>query len=364
MSSATAVISLASGYSHFPTPPLVLEYLQPYMQGTRLPDSPAAGLPELRHALAQQYAPAQVSPEQVVVTTSTKTALFAILRAALNPGDEVLLPTPNWFGFDALVAEAGGTLCPLPLSPNDNYTLTPAALEAALTPHTRVVLLTNPCNPTGRIYSHQEIEALLHVTRQHPNLLVVSDEIYNLVTFGHAVPSLLYFPDPHQQHVVVNGFSKSLALINWGLGYLVAPLALAQECARWQHITSGAVASLNQLAGLAAAQSANTIATDLVAQLQPLRQLLLSTLQDIPGVRLTPNEGTYYAFPDLRAFLDPSLSPEAASHALTGRLRAAGVEVVDGSGCHAPGFVRISCAVPEPELRTGLARLRDALLTQ
>lgn len=363
MSSASDVISLASGYSHFPTPPLVLEQLQPYLQGTTLPASPAAGLPELRQALAQQYAVGQVSPDQVVVTTSAKAALFAVLKAVLRPGDEVLLPTPNWFGFDALVAEAGGILCPLPLSPEDNYSLSPATLQAALAPRTRVVLFTNPCNPTGRIYSHQEIEALLHVTRQYPHIRVVSDEIYNLVTFGSPVPSLLDFPDPQQQHVVVNGFSKSLALINWGLGYLVAPLQLAQACAQRQHITSGAVASLNQLAGLAAARNAPAIATVLVAQLQPLRQLLLGALQAIPGIRLAPTEGTYYAFPDLRAFLNPTLSPEAASDALTDRLRAAGVEVVDGASCYAPGFVRISCAVPEPELRAGLARLRAALMT-
>jgi aspartate aminotransferase len=362
--SASDVISLASGYSYFPTPPLVLEQLQPYLQGSKLPDSPAAGLPELRQVLARQYAAGQVSPDQVVVTAGAKSALYAVLRAVIRPGDEVLLPTPNWFGFDALVAEAGGILKQLPLSPDDNYSLSPAALGAALTPRTRVFLFSNPCNPTGRIYSHQELEALLHITGQHPRLLVISDEIYNLVSFGPPVPSLLDSPDPQQQHIVVNGFSKSLALINWGLGYLVAPQPLAQECTRWQHATSGAVASLNQLAGLAAARNASTIATDLVAQLQPLRQLMLSSLQDIPGVGLTPTEGTYYTFPDFRAFLNPDLPPEAASQALTSRLRAAGVEVVDGASCHAPGFARLSCAVPEPELRTGLARLRDALLAR
>ncbi|WP_303311939.1 pyridoxal phosphate-dependent aminotransferase [Hymenobacter sp. BT730] len=364
MSSSAALISLASGYPHFPTPPLVLQQLEPYLQGRPLPTGPAAGLPELRAVLAHQYQAANVSPEQVVVTAGTKAALFAVLRAALRPGDEVLLPTPNWFGFDALIAEAGGTLKTFPLSPDDGYTLSPEKLAAALTPRTRILLFTNPCNPTGRIYTSAEIEALLHVTRRHPHMLVLSDEIYNLVTFGPPVPSLLDFPDPQQQHVVVNGFSKSLAMVSWGLGYLVAPVELAQKCARWQHATGGAVASLNQLAGLAAASNAGPIAADLLAKLQPLRQLLLQGLQDIPQVRLAPTEGTYYAFPDFRGFLDSSLSPTAASHALTCQLHEAGVDVVDGAGCHAPGFMRISCAVPESALRTALERLRGALLKQ
>jgi aspartate aminotransferase len=174
---------------------------------------------------------------------------------------------------------------------------------------------------------------------------------------------LLEFADPHGQHLVVNGFSKSLALIGWGVGYLVAPPALAQAAAAAQFATGAAVSVPSQQAALAATEHAVSIAQELLAQLASTRALLLGALAQIPGVRYAEPEGTYYVFPDLRQFLPPTLSVEAASAALVAQLHAGGVDVVDGATCGAPGFVRISYALPEPELQEALRRLQQALLT-
>ncbi|MDB5233259.1 MAG: hypothetical protein JWR44_252, partial [Hymenobacter sp.] len=226
------MISLASGYGNFAVPAAALAAANAVLAhaqqtGEPLAVSPIAGLPELREALAHRYrqrGATSLTAEHVLVTAGAKTGLFALLSEMLAPGDEVLLPTPNWFGFFDLVRRAGGLLRKLPLASADNYALTPETLRAALTPATRLLLLSNPNNPTGRVYSHAEWGALLAVTAEFPQLWVLSDEIYEGICFGPSpVPTLLAFPDPHQRHVVVSGFSKSLALAGWGVGCLAAP---------------------------------------------------------------------------------------------------------------------------------------------
>ncbi|WP_201978247.1 pyridoxal phosphate-dependent aminotransferase [Hymenobacter rubidus] len=364
-------ISLASGYGNFAIPPAALAAAQAVLtsagqQGNPLAISPAAGLPELREALAQRYrqrGASATTAEQVLVTGGAKSGLFAVLSEILAPGDEVLLPTPNWFGFYDLVRRAGGVVRPLPLAAADNYTLRPETLRAALGPSTRLLLLSNPGNPTGRVYSAAEWAALLAVTAEFPQLWVLSDEIYEGISFGSVpVPTLLAQPDPHQRHVVVSGFSKSLALAGWGVGCLVAPPELAQAVAARLFSTGVPVPLPNQAAALAATRDADAIGAMLCAQLLARRQLLLDALAALPGAPVvTAPEGTYYVFADFTRFLGPELPAIEASAALVQRLAAAGVEVVDGATCGAPGFVRLSYAVDENALQQALVRMRETL---
>jgi aspartate aminotransferase len=364
-SSALKPISLASGYGNFATPETVVARVRQQLEKLPLSVGSTEGLPELRAALVARYhgqGAGSVTAANIVVTPGTKTALFLLLSAVLQPGDEVLVPTPNWFGFGELVARAGGTLRTLPLSATDGYALTPETLQAALTPRTRLLIITNPNNPAGRVYSRPELAALLAVTRQFPQLWVLSDEIYDGIRFGpEPVPTLPSFPDPLEQHLVVNGFSKSLALAGWNVGYLVAPVAVAQACTARQFATGGALAVLSQQAALAATEATSSITETLCAGLQANRQLLLDFLATLPGALPHLPTGTYYAFPDLRAFLDSALPLPEASAALVMRLREAGVEVVDGATCGAPGFVRLSYAVAETDLREALRRLQQVL---
>lgn len=360
------VISLASGYGNFATPAVAAGRAVAAIQAGQLMPGPVEGLLLLREAITANYhrqnAP-QITPAHIVVTPGAKAALFALLKTILRPGDEVVVPTPNWFGFGELITRAGGTMRPLFLDPADDYALRPEVLETAITPRTRLFLFTNPNNPTGRVYHQAELEALLSVTRRHPEIFVLSDEIYNLIHFGATpVPTLLSFPDPHGQHLVVNGFSKSLALIGWGVGYLVAPPALAQAAAGGQFATGAAVPAPNQHAALAATEHSAAIAHDLLVRLAPTRALLLAALSVLPGVDYVEPEGTYYGFADLRQFLPAAQSSAEASAALVAQLRAGGVDVVDGASCGAPGFARISYALPEPELREALWRLQAVLV--
>ena len=365
------MFSLASGYGDFAVPPVALEAANTVLASaghyhTPLAVSPAAGLPELREALAQRYrqrGATGLTAEQVLVTAGAKTALFALFSEMLQPGDEVLLPTPNWFGFYDLVRRAGGTLRPLPLTAADSYALHPDALRAALSPATRILIISNPNNPTGRVYSRAEWAALLAVTAEFPQLWVLSDEIYEGISFGpEPVPTLLAQPDPHQRHVVVSGFSKSLALAGWGVGCAVAPLALAQAVTARLFSTGVAVPVPAQAAALAATRQANAISAALCMQLRPTRKLLLEGLAALPGApAVVAPEGTYYFFADFTRFLDPQLPAAEASAQMVRQLAAGGVEVVDGASCGAPGFVRLSYAVPEEDLRLALARLDEVL---
>ncbi|MCB2377426.1 aminotransferase class I/II-fold pyridoxal phosphate-dependent enzyme [Hymenobacter sp. BT635] len=360
MTSFPTSISLASGYGNFNPPVAAVQQAAQVLQAGPLPLSPIEGLPALRTALVARYQRqgAVVTPEQVVVTPGAKPALLALLKTLLQPGDEVLLLTPNWFGFRGLVEKAGGRLRTLPLDATNDYALDLDAVQAALTPRTRLLLLSNPNNPTGRVYTRPELEALLQVTRQWPQLMVVSDEIYDGICFAaDRVPSLLEFEDPLRQHVVVSGYSKSLALIGWSVGYLVAPVAVARQCAAWQFATAAPVAALSQAAALAATEHTEAISRELCAGLEANRELMRAALAEIPRLRNQFPAGTYYVFPDFRAFLNPNLEPEAASAELAARLGAAGVEVVDGASCDAPGFFRMSYAVPEAQLHEALCRL-------
>ena len=358
------MFSLASGYGDFAVPVGALAAATAALTDVQqrtvpLEVSPAAGLPELREALALRYrqrGATGVGAEQIVVTNGAKTALFAAFCEMLAPGDDVLLPTPNWFGFYDLVRRAGGALRTLPLAAADNYVLSPADLRAALTTATRLLIISNPNNPTGRVYSRAEWAALLAVTAEFPQLWVLSDEIYEGISFGpEPVPTLLALPDPHQRHVVVSGFSKSLALAGWGVGCLVAPPELARAVTARLFSTGAAVPVPAQAAALAATQQAGVIGAALCAQLRPTRAMLLAGLAALPAApAVVAPEGTYYVFADFTRFLDVKMPPIEASAALVRRLAAAGLEVVDGATCGAPGFFRLSYAVGEEVLRQAL----------
>ena len=369
--SSPKTISLASGYGNFAVPEMAMRaataaFRDSLAQGRPLPVAPPGGLPALREALAARYrrrGATSVTAGQVIITAGAKTGLFALMSELLRPGDDVLLPTPNWFGFQDLVRRAGGQLRTLPLDPGNDYALTPAALREALRPKTRLLILSNPNNPTGRVLSAPEWATLLKVTTDFPELWVLSDEIYEGISFGNVpVPTLLAQSGAGPRHLVVSGYSKSLALAGWGIGCLVAPAGLAAAVEARLFSTGVAVPVPSQLAALAATEHADAISAGLCDQLRTNRRILLDGLAALPNAPVVrAPEGTYYVFADFTRFLAPGQPAPAASAQLVRHLADSGVEVVDGASCGAPGFVRLSYAVGEGVLREALVRIRAGL---
>ncbi len=235
-------ITLASGAAYFNTPAPIRQAATMALEGGQTSYGPTEGTAELRQAVADRYHrlnSAPVAPKRVLITAGVKQALYSIFLHLLQPGDEVIIQTPNWFGFHELLLQAKVNLVYLTTTPQAEYTLTPVALEAAITSRTKLIILSNPCNPTGRVYSTTEISGLLAVINQYPDIWVLSDEIYDLVTYGTQVPSLTEFPDVHQRYLIVNGFAKSFAMSGWRVGYLIAPPELYQACTKFQATSIG-----------------------------------------------------------------------------------------------------------------------------
>lgn len=357
-------ISLADGYATFTAPPLAMDALRRAVSGDRLRFGPPEGIPELREAIRRRYRRqygAEVNLANIVVTPGAKFGLHALLRTLLRPGDEVLIPTPNWAGLVDLVRDAGGNLNLLKLDPAEGYALSPEKLAAAITPHTRAILLTNPNNPTGRVYTKAEIGALLAVAVQWPDLYFISDEIYDGLTYdGVRVPSLVEWPDPRERHIIVHGFSKSLAMPGWHVGYVVAPAAIAKAMTDYQRRTVSSAAVIYQQGAVAVTDAFEEITAGLLPQLTFNRQLLLDGLARIGASAFAP-QGGYFVFADLRAWLPPGPEPAAAGGLVNFLRTDAGLTVLDGTLFGAPGFVRMLFATSVADLREALRRLAGGL---
>lgn len=361
-------INLASGAAYFTTPAPIRQAAVAALEAGQTHYGAPEGTPALRQAIADRYQrlnQATVAPESVLITAGVKEALFNLFTHLLQPHDEVIVPTPNWFGFHELLVQAKANLVFLPTHAATDYTLTPAALAAAITPRTKLLVLSNPGNPTGRIYRAAEIAALLAVLENYPAVWVLSDEIYDLLTFGERVPSLTEFPDPRQRHLTVNGYSKSFAMSGWRVGYLIAPPALYQACRQFQATTIGGVSPFIQAGAAAATQQAEAVLAPMNQILAQNREYMSAQFKLMGNIPFQMPQAAYYIFADLNYYVDRLARAGLGNNtdvALNAYLqRTAGVEIYPGSYFGAPGFARISFAAERGQLELALQRLGEAL---
>ncbi len=362
-------ISLASGAAYFAPAEIVQQAAIQAIQQGQTTYGPTEGLLELRQAIAERYQllnKATVSPDNLIVTAGVKQAIFNLFRTVLQPGDEVIAPIANWFGFHELIQEVKAKLIVLPTSSQDNYSISADLLEKLITPKTKVFILCNPGNPTGRIYSKADVAAILAVLEKHPNILVLSDEIYDLVTFTGRVPSLVEFPDTHNRYVVVNGFSKSFAMSGWRIGYLVLPPPYYEACYKFQQTTIGGLSPFTQTAAAVALQNYQEVLAPMHQVLIQHRELMCAGLREIGQIKFNEPEATYYVFADLSAYLSKKCPNSGktmdTSIELSDYLKNNyGVELLPGDYFGAPGYARISFAVALSPLREALKRLKNGL---
>jgi aspartate aminotransferase len=362
------VFDFALGEPDFPTPEHVCAAAVAAMQKGYTRYTPAAGIPELRAAVARSYQKTynlRYTPEQVIVSSGAKHSLHNALAATVGPGDEVLIPTPYWVSYSDLVTMTGATYRLIPTRPQDGFKMTPAQLRAAITPHSRLLMLNSPCNPTGAVYSRQELEALADVVLE-ANLTVLSDEIYERLVFGAAKATCFATlrPGLAERTLTVSGASKTYAMTGWRIGWALGPAAVIKAMANVQSQQTSNPCSISQHAALAALEGDQECVERMRREFEARRDLVCDRLAKIPGVKIVKPDGAFYAFFDVSAHFGRTLAGRPVTDSgsfCMAALELAHVNVVPGSAFGAEGFVRLSFAAGREQLQGGLDRLEQFL---
>jgi aspartate aminotransferase len=362
------IIDFSSGASYFKSPETAINAAINALQAGKTSYGPTEGILALRQAIAARYQNAThlVTSSQILITPGSKQALFNLFSVLLKENDEVIIPTPAWFGFNSLMQYSKGILITLPTSLSDNYAITPKALKKVITQQTRILLLTNPGNPTGRLYTKDELEALVAVTADYPDLYIISDEIYDFDTYGKSFTSILSCKGIQAERTcVVNGFSKTFSMSGWRAGYIVGPQTLIEKCIDFQGSTLSGVSIFVQEAAVNAFQERENALAPMVAVLTDHRQIMQQHLAAIPDIKFYSPDGAYYFFPDMSAYLGKTTpsgniidNAVALCHYLNTQYH---LQVSPGDNFGAPGHVRMSFAVERPLLLEGLNRFKKAL---
>lgn len=359
------VIGFGVGEPDFPTPEHIVAAAQQAAADPRAHHySPAAGLPELRAAVAvktRRDSGLDCGPENVTITVGAKGAVFGTCAALLDPGDEVLVPTPYWVSYPEIVALAGAVTRPVPSTIATGYKVSVDDLEAARTPRTKMLIFVSPGNPTGAVYRRDEVAAIGRWAAHH-GIWVLTDEIYEHLVYGDAEFSSLPVEAPaaRERCVVVNSVAKTYAMTGWRVGWLVGPPAVAAAVGRLQSHSTSNVANVSQLAALAALEGPMDPVWAMRSAFDRRRKTMYGLLQDIPGVEVREPEGAIYAFP--RVALGRALggrTPSTTVELAETLLELAEIAVVPGEAFGSPGSLRLSFALGDDDLVTGLGRWRD-----
>jgi aspartate aminotransferase len=362
------VIELSAGEPDFPTPePIRLAGARAIEEGFTTYTA-NAGMPELREAIAAHLREAyglDYAPGQVLCSNGAKQSVAQALLVAVRPGDEVVIPAPYWVSYPEMVRLAGGEPVVVSTSAADGYLLTPEALEGALTKRTRVLVLNSPSNPTGAVYSRGEFEALAEVLRAHPEVLILSDEIYAQVVYDAEHIAVASLPGLFERTVTVNGFSKAYAMTGWRLGYLAGPQWMVTAADTVQGQLTSAPSSISQKAGIAALEMDPGPVREMVRAFRERRDFVLGALAEIPGVVCPRPEGAFYVFPDVSAVLGRTAPDGRAldsSEALClYLLEACDVALVPGEAFGDAAGLRISYAASMEDLREAMRRIHEGI---
>ena len=357
------ICSMSAGEPDFNTPDFIVEAAIKALHDGVTRYGPAAGDPELREAIADKLTQHNNIPStatNVLVTNGGKQAIFNLFQVLLNPGDQVLIPAPYWLSYPEMARLAGAEPVVIPSSAEEGFSLDLDALEAAITSNTRLLVINSPGNPTGRVIERSEMLAVAEIVRRHPQLLVMSDEIYEyLLEEGethHSFAALA--PDLAERTMVVNGFAKGWAMTGWRLGYLVAPPEVIKAAAALQSQSTSNVCSFAQRGALAALRGSQDCVKSMAASFNSRRRLLTQGLKALDGLTLVPPRGAFYAFPKLPDHVSSSLAfCEAA-------LEREGLALVPGAAFGDDRCVRLSCAVSHETIEDGLSRLEPLLASQ
>ena len=361
------IIGLSLGEPDFNIPDFIKEAAKKAIDENYSSYSPVDGYADLKTAISEKFKrdnALDYSEDQIVVSTGAKQSLANVAMVLLNPGDEVILPAPYWVSYRDIVKLAEGVPVEVPTSIESDFKITPDQLRGAITPKTKMIWYSSPCNPSGSVYSREELEGLADVLKEHPHVLVVSDEIYEHINFRSAHASMAGIPGMYDRTVTVNGVSKAFAMTGWRIGYIGAPAWIAKACTKFQgQITSGANA-IGQRATIAALKAPVDRIRYMIDTFHQRRDLILGLLGEIEGFKLNVPEGAFYVFPDVSHFFGKNLKGrtiENASDFAMYLLEEAQVATVTGEAFGNPNCIRISYAASEKEIREAIRRIGEAL---
>jgi aspartate aminotransferase len=361
------VISLSFGEPDFHTPDHVKAAAKKAMDDNFTYYTPVAGYPELRKAIAKKLKDENgldYDPSEIVVSTGAKQAIANAVLCLVNPGEEIIIPTPYWVSYSEVVKLAEGESVFINTTVEQNFKITPEQLEAAITPKSKLFMFSSPCNPTGSVYSKEELAGLAKVFEKHPHVYILSDEIYEHINFIGGHESIAQFDSIKDRVVIINGFSKAYAMTGWRIGYTASNKEIATACDKMQgQITSG-TCSITQRAGTAAYDGGLESVLQMREQFQKRRDIVYKLLKDIDGLTVNLPEGAFYFFPNVTSFFGKSYNGKAIkdSDDLSIFLLEEGhVATVGGDSFGDPKSIRISYAAAEDKLIEAVRRIKEAL---
>lgn len=361
------IISLSLGEPDFNTPDFIKEAAKKAIDENYSTYSPVDGYLDLRQAICHKFKRdnnLDYKPENIVVSTGAKQSLFNVAQCMINPGDEIILPAPYWVSYYEIIKIAGGIPVEVPTSVETDFKITPQQLENAITPKTKMIWYSSPCNPSGSVYNKEELTALAQVILKHENIFVVSDEIYEHINFSGTFYSIAAVPGMIDRTITVNGVAKAFAMTGWRIGYIGAPEIIAKACTKMQgQVTSGAN-SIAQRATIAAVNANPEVLKDMVAAFKRRRDLVISLMKDIPNFKINIPEGAFYVFPDVSYYFGKTLKGKQINNAEDFSmylLQEANVATVTGEAFGNANCLRLSYATSDDQLIEALRRIKEAV---
>ena len=362
------IISLSLGEPDFFTPQFIKDAALEAMNNNFTMYTPVPGYDDLRESIALKFKRDNnlvYTKDQIVVSTGAKQSIANVVLSLINPGDEVIIPAPYWVSYLEIVKVAEGIPVIVHAGIENDFKITGAQLEAAITPKTKLMLFSTPCNPTGSVYSKDELKDLANVLQKYPSLIALSDEIYEHINFEGKHESLAQFPEIYDQVVTVNGVSKAWAMTGWRLGYIAAHKDIAAACDKVQGQFTSATCSITQKAAIAAMNADPKVLDEMIGAFKSRRKLVLDALAEIPGLVSNKPGGAFYVFPNVSSFFGKSYNGRKISNSdeLCMYLLEEGlVALVGGDAFGDPNCMRISYAASEKTLTEAMKRIKNALL--
>lgn len=364
--SGVDVINMSVGEPDFDTPDFIKEAAKKAIDENYSRYTPVPGYLSLRKSIASKLLrenKIEFAPEQIVVGNGAKQELCNVILATINPGDEVIIPVPAWVSYVEMVKLAEGVSVLLSAGVEKDFKITPAQLEAAITPKTRMIMLNSPSNPTGSVYSYDELKGLADVLAKYPDIIILADEIYEHINFVGEVHSISEFPAVRDRVVIINGVSKAYAMTGWRVGYMAGPLPIAKAVSKLQGQYTSGCSSIAQKAAEAAYDGPQECIKTMRQAFERRRDLIVSLAKEIPGWIINEPHGAFYLFPEVSSFIGKKYGDreiKSSGDYTMYLLEEAHVACVDGDAFCAPGYMRLSYATSDDNIREAMRRIREA----